>query len=336
MSMMQSDNPGISGRPLMIVGMTGPEPEAVLETLGLSLQAAGVRIFDTPATLMATLEGEKGEDVQILALATSCSAYLAGSIAAGLDPTLASETWYKVSNNFLALCRTLRAKILVLDTHCACSMPWAVREAVKDRFGRELAGNDAAFNGSTIPPIINLLAQDITRRDLKLRRAQSELEAMTRPLDGITTQPAPDPIKILKGIRVTQEELQLAKASASESAQASANLQQRLNAAEVRMAQTIETARAELREVSLDLENARQLHATKEDKHIAKINQLQTKLQTILTAEHKSAALRQDLEKALQTTRAEVSELRNSTSWKITGPMRRIRRMMSLRKYRAK
>jgi len=336
MSSMQLDGLDVSSKALMIVGMIGSEPTAVLHALGLSLQSPYIQIFDTPATLRVALEASLEQDVHILALATSCDAYLAGSITAGLNPIPAGEAWQAVASDFLAFCQTYRGALMVLDTYCACSIPGATRRAIEDRFSLKLAGIDSVCNRSTAVPVINLLAQDMTRRDIKLRRVQSELEAITQPLDGMVKQPAPDAANILQGIRATQEELLQAKAIANESTQTTASLQQKLKAAEVSMSKIVETSQLELHKVRLDLANARQLYSVTEDRHVASITRLQARLESILAAEHKNTVLRQDLNTALQLTRSEVSDLRNSTSWKITGPARRIRRIMSLRKYRAK
>jgi hypothetical protein len=322
MTDMQSNSPDTIGTVLIVVGMTGPEPGAVLQTLGVDLQDSEVLIFETPAALVASRGSKPVKGEQILALATSCSAYLAGSMAAGLNPAEAGETWRKALGDFVALCQERRATTLVLDANCACSVPEATRQALVDRFAHKLAGENTPSMVHVTAPILHLLAQYMTSGNTNLRHAQSELETLTKQLDSAPAQPVLDANTILQDFRATQQKLQQAQVLATEQGQATTALQQTVKAVNLRSTQVIEDSEAELRAVRRDLDKSRQYHATVESQCTATAKQLRDELAATLAT--------------LQITHCEVAELRSSTSWKVTKPLRKVRHLISPRKYRTK
>ena len=322
MTDMQSNSPSTIRTVLIMVGMTGTEPEAVLQALGLDRQSSEVLIFETPTALVAALGSKPVRGERILALATSCSAYLAGSMAAGLNPTQAGEAWHKAVGDFVALCQARRATTLVLDANCACSVPGVTRQALVDRFDCELTGQNTPSIRHVATPALHLLAQYMTSRDTNLRRAQSELEAFAQPLEGASAQPVLDATTILQDFRATQQKLQQTQVRATEQEQATAALQQTLKALNVRTTQMTENTEAALRAVRQDLDKSRQYHATVKSQHAATAKQLRAELAATLAA--------------LQIAHSEVAELRSSTSWKVTEPLRKVRHLISPGKYHAK
>ncbi len=296
-------SPSAKAIPFVLVGMTGTETDPVLRALGLNPQRPGMRVYPTTAALTAAVPAANLASLPVVALSTNCATYLAGSMAAGLNAEEACQAWHRAADDFLALCRANRSRTLILDAKTACAAPSAMRHALLERFDYALNGQDAPH--PTQPTtVLHLLAQDLTRREAPLRRAQAELDASVKPLAGVATDAAPDAATLLADIRRAQDDQQQTR-------DAALTLQQALDIANNRITLLEDTALEGGTMAELELEQTT-AHLTQRTADCA---QLRAELEAVMTALH--------------AAQAEIAALRSSTSWKLTGPIRRARRLLS-------
>ena len=298
-----SGKPTAKAIPFVLVGMTGTEVDPALRALGLNPKYPGMRVYQTVADLTAAVPAATLASLPIVALSTGCAAYVAGSLAAGLDAPAASQAWTRAADGFLALCRANRSRTLVLNAKAASTAPSAVRHALLEQFDYALDGQDAPQSSAT-PSVLQLLAEDLIRREPTLRRMQAELDASTQPLTGASPDNVLDARAVLAGVRRTQDDLQQARDDA-------AARQQALDAATARIAQLHDTALESGTAAERELEKA----TTDLARRTAELTKLRQELEGTLAALHGA--------------RQEIAELRSSTSWKLTGPIRRVRRLLS-------
>lgn len=264
---------------------------------------------------------------QLLVVFTGAQAQIGQALRGGDDPAVARQTWLRAATALLDPVRRSAGRVVLMERAVLEQDPLGSQTALRDRLP-DLHLPEAASAPTPAPeePALWLLADALVQRDPQARALSDELEARA-----LRTATAPEGLEA--AALHLSETLRRKGPDPDEIAAALADEQSR-HAEERRLfGDSVAQLQAELERSALDLQ-VRQaaLEAAERRRGLAQTAARRREaLLGAVTLQDMSTldSLRADvagLEAALAQAQAEIAALHGSTSWKVTRPIRALRR----------
>lgn len=288
--------------PYLFVGMSAAVVDRFQGQLGL-LEAA-----KTSTRTPQSFEKEaQSNDHIALMVYQDCLPFLQEQMATGTPPSVALAQWLEQAEVFLRCLRVHRTWVLSVALDQMMRAPQALRTRLQDKyasvFRNDAPGPVAADHSHD--PAVHFLAMNTFMKSAPARRMQAELEASSTAIGAKTALKTPDIDDVFRDLHAAraQQVKQGEQIAAKE--------------------RDIETTQAELTQARQDTRAARnQLQWTRKE--------LETSMSQADTAIKDCAQLSlntQELHGTLVERDAHIEALYRSTSWRVTRPLRFVRRL---------
>lgn len=331
-----------------IVGMAEEMAKRLQARLGL-LEATCVDVC-TPLTFTAP---ETSTPQVTLMVYQDCLPYLYEQMAAGTVPRAALEDWITQAEAFLGSLRANRAAVFPVSLDLALGDPDTLRTALKDTY-ECVFRNDAP--GSVGPvseedPACEFLAMDAFIRSVTARRLQAELDASGRGYAVRPVRKTPDIDAVFQNLMTTraahaglvqdahltaellalkERELTAAKAETANAVTEIDRLKADHHSAQKALETLLAAQRDDVDKLRNDVAQERANKNILEDQ----VKWAQSELRDALTRLDQSVTDRTRFEEEVASLHetvsardAHIEAIRVSTSWRLTGPLRRLRRL---------
>lgn len=321
-------------RPFVLVGMLAATPGRLQVQLGL-LESAKVQIRTPKAFNPST---EAADHIALLVY-QDCVPYLEDQMVLGIAPGSALQHWLQQAEVFLHCLRAHRISGFPIELSQVLREPQVVRGILYDTY-------DCVFRNDAPGPTTfdqmgdsahQFLANNAFIKSTSARRMQAELDASNRVKSTKPVQSTPD-------IDVVFQSLTAARTAQFEAAR-DTQLHADLLALKEREITAAKSSNTDIQNKTLELTAAHDSAqkalmtqiADQQSTHKALQDQLQwtrAELGTAIVQASAAETERADLAEQANNLHATINErdthieaIRTSTSWRITGPMRRFRRL---------
>ncbi len=307
-------------KPFVFSGKEAALASRVQAQLGV-LEATPVTI-QTPQELVA---GDAPANHITIMVYQDCVAYLQDQIAAGTAPRAALQAWLDGIDVFLKALRARRALVFPVALNFALEEVDMLRTALITAYGCVFR-NDAPPSVSAAPvhdPVVRFFAMEAFAKSATARKLQAELNASARVVDHRPAEKAPS-------IDTVYHALTTARNTQSELAR---NLREQTDLAKTKVDEAKDarnrSAQIESQIVILNEKHAEAKALLHEDIRWTR-SELRSLMQQI---DEVSAERSRLLDEVTRLTRevdardAHIEAIRVSTSWRLTGPLRRFRRL---------
>lgn len=319
------------------------------------------------STLSESLLGEwvaQYHDVQVMLFYTRPEKAMAAVMEEGVEPTAALEQWQAAATHLLRLHRRNRVRSRVIDVDRALSAPVEFLSACRQQLGLGLAAPSQVVEVIAEPsrrdPVYELIAAQLVSQSEEALSLARELDASALPM-GERSQPGHvDCLRVYQAVASVRQEL-TAECAARERAENSVQriekeLTEERNGRESEHQARQEAERhlakfreeAERRDKELKQENEEmlaQLHQVQEEleAYFIRTREEEKKRKAAEKERKERNSKAKEFFKAKKTQQARAEHYRNrlaavhsSTSWKVTVPVRVIKRLLTGRPLRSR
>lgn len=307
-------------KPFVFVGMEAAFASRVQAQMGV-LDATPVTI-QTPQEFVA---GDAPTNCITVMVYQDCVAYLQDRIAAGTAPAVALQTWLDGADVFLNALRVRRTSVFPVALNLALEETGKVRAALITAYGCVFR-NDAPSAVPAAPvhdPTVRFFAIDVFAKSAVARKLQAELNASARAADQRPADKAPDIDTVyhaLTAARNTQADL-------------ARDLRQQTDLAKTKEGEARDAknriAQVEDQIVTLNTKHAEAKAALHKDIQWTR-SEMRSLMKQMDEVTGERVRLLDEvarLQREVEARDAHIEAIRVSTSWRLTGPLRRFRRL---------
>ena len=312
--------PLVIQKPFVLVGMEEAFLHRFQAQLGL-LDAVDVTLR-TPQVLVA--DTIPANDITIMVY-QDCLPYLQEQMATGTAPGTALQRWIQQAEVFLRALRARRASVFPVALDIALGDPDALRTALIDAYACVFRNDAPGPTHSLLAddPAFGFLANTVFTKSTAARRLQAELDASGRAIGA-------RPVRETSDVDVIFHDLAAARVAQSDLVR-EVGIKTEFTALKEREAQTAKSRSTQIEKqmAQLKADHARVQGTLHEQVRWAR-SELRTAMIQIDDGTKKRGLLADKvavLRETVEARDAHIEAIRVSTSWRLTGPLRRVRRL---------